>query len=119
MNQDQAAEVYYEGLYRFAFSLSKCASDASDAADLVQQTFLAWMKHRDGINDLSKVKSWLFTTLYREFLRGLRKQQRMKYLEDEEIENASPDLTEHAGRKLDGAWPWRLCREFPIRIGQP
>ncbi len=66
-------KAHYPGLYRFA--LSMCRSDAT-ARDLVQQTFLQWARHGRDLKDSTKVKSWLFTTLYREWLRvsvGYRK----------------------------------------------
>jgi RNA polymerase sigma factor (sigma-70 family) len=56
-------------LCRFAFSLAK---NERDAADLTQQTFLALAKHQKQIRELGKVKTWLFTTLRREFLSNVR-----------------------------------------------
>lgn len=65
-------------MYRFAYSLSKSPHEASD---LTQQTFLIFGKKEHTIKNSSKIKSWLFTTLYREFLSQRRKVARLSYLD--------------------------------------
>jgi RNA polymerase sigma factor (sigma-70 family) len=88
----QLVDAYYAALYRFAVSLTK---NSSDAGDLVQQTFFIWAKKGEQLRDSSKVKSWLFTTLYREFLRGRRRAGQMTALEDlpaAEAEPAAPGI---------------------------
>ena len=62
--------TYYQPLYKFAYSLTKTPDDA---ADLTQQTFLIWAEKGHTLRESSKVKSWLFTSLYREFLRIYRR----------------------------------------------
>jgi RNA polymerase sigma-70 factor, ECF subfamily len=61
----------YSPLYRFAFALTR---NESQAGDLTQETFLILAKQQAQVRDVTKIKSWLFTTLRREFLRGLRSQ---------------------------------------------
>jgi|TARA_B110000037_G_scaffold29139_1_gene34791 RNA polymerase sigma-70 factor (ECF subfamily) len=78
---------YYENLFRFAFSLAK---NESDARDLVQETFLIWAKKGDALRDKSKVKSWLFTTLYRQFLRIRRRGVRQADIEPDDFERELP-----------------------------
>jgi RNA polymerase sigma factor (sigma-70 family) len=75
----QLVDAHYGPLYRFALSLAR---NGSDAGDLVQQTFFIWATKGHGLRELSKAKSWLFTTLYREFLRGRRRDSRSSSLED-------------------------------------
>jgi len=75
----QLVDAQYAPLYRFALSLAR---NGSDAGDLVQQTFFIWATKGHGLRELSKAKSWLFTTLYREFLRGRRRDARSSSLED-------------------------------------
>ncbi|MCC5790269.1 MAG: RNA polymerase sigma factor [Opitutales bacterium] len=80
-------DEYYEPLYRFAFSLAKTPEDA---ADLTQQTFATWAKKQHQIRDRKKVKSWLFTTLYRDFLGQKQKKQRL-VMEEPELPDRLPD----------------------------
>lgn len=82
----QLVDAHYQGLYRFAQSL--CRRDGL-AEDLVQQTFLQWARKGHMLRDLDKVKTWLFTTLYREWLAIKRREQRHEHVEFE------PDL--HGG----------------------
>ena len=80
-------------LYRFALSL---AGTESNACDLVQETFYKWATKGDQLRDLHMAKSWLFTTLHREFLRTLR--HRDRYCDEDvstmeaELPAVSPDI---------------------------
>jgi len=75
----QLVDAHYTPLYRFALSLAK---NSADAGDLVQQTFFIWATKGHGLREAAKAKSWLFTTLYREFLRARRREARATSLED-------------------------------------
>ena len=77
----------YAPLYRFALSLSK---SEADAADLTQQTFFLWASKGGQLRDRSKAKSWLFTTLYREFLSRRRHEVRFPNVE---LDDAREDET--------------------------
>ena len=74
-------QEYYMPLYRFGLSLSR---KESDAFDLTQQTFLTWASKGHQLRDASKVKTWLFTTLYREFLTRKRQSDRFVEVESDE-----------------------------------
>jgi RNA polymerase sigma factor (sigma-70 family) len=91
--------TYYQPLYKFAWSLSK---SESDAADLTQQTFLIWAEKGHMLRDPSKVKSWLFTSLYREFLRLNRRGKKVTGIDQEILETRhDPDLVSSV-RQLEG-----------------
>ena len=75
----QLVDAHYTPLFRFALSLTK---NPADAGDLTQQTFFIWAKQGHALREEGKAKSWLFTTLYREFLRIRRRGERMTALED-------------------------------------
>lgn len=70
---ESVVEGHYADMYRFAMSLAR---DPHDAADLTQQAFVVYAEKGHQIRETGRVKHWLFTTLYREFLRmrkrGLR-----------------------------------------------
>lgn len=75
----QLVDAHYAALYRFALSLAR---READACDLVQQTFYIWATKGEALREAAKAKSWLFTTLYREFLRGRRRDSRATSIED-------------------------------------
>ena len=56
---------FYEGLYAFGYSLTE---NQDDAPELTQETFYRLLTRGAMVRDPSKIKSWLFTTLYRVFL---------------------------------------------------
>ncbi len=78
---------HYAQLYQFAFSLAR---NEADACDLTQQTFSIWAAKGHQLHDKSKVKTWLFTTLYREFLGARRRQTRFPQVELESVTEALP-----------------------------
>lgn len=77
---EELVEQHYAPLYRFGLSLTR---SESDAGDLVQQTFYTWAKKGHQLRDRSKVKTWLFTTLYRDFLAKKRYSDRFVDTEDD------------------------------------
>jgi RNA polymerase sigma-70 factor (ECF subfamily) len=96
---EKLVEDFYQPLYRFALSLSR---QESDAADLTQQTFFLWASKGHQLRDASKVKTWLFTSLYREFLG--RKRQQDRFVEAESSAEAIALQTVPASivNQLDG-----------------
>ena len=72
----ELVDAHYAALYRFALNLSK---NESDAADLTQQAFYSLAAKGHQLRDGSKVKSWLFTTLYRDFIGSRRHSARFPH----------------------------------------
>jgi RNA polymerase sigma-70 factor (ECF subfamily) len=83
---ESLARRYYRDLYYFAFSL---AGSEAEASDLVQETFYIWASKGDQLRDFARAKSWLFTTLHREFLQIRRRNGRFPV---QNIEEADPEL---------------------------
>ena len=91
---------HYEPLYQFAFSLTR---DESDACDLTQQTFCIWAAKGHQLRDVTKVKTWLFTTLHREFLGSRRRQTRFPHIELEHAAAELPVVSPASVNRLDAA----------------
>ena len=91
---------YYEPLYQFAFSLTR---DEADSCDLVQQAFCIWANKGHQLRDTTKVKTWLFTTLHREFLSVCRKRTRFPHVELENAADELPVVSPPSANRLDTA----------------
>src|SRR5580765_5672377 len=97
---EQIVSQHYESLYRFAFSLTRAEADA---CDLTQQTFYIWATKGHQLQDRSKVKSWLFTTLHREFLNGRKRSVRFPHVELDDAVEDVPTVAPDVVNSLDGA----------------
>lgn len=86
----QLVDAHYQALYRFAMSLTK---NPDNASDLVQQTFCIWAKKGHQLRERSRAKTWLFTTLHREFLALARKSKRF----------SDQELTDEAAGRLESS----------------
>ena len=84
---EELVSRHYVPLYQFALSLSRAEEDA---CDLTQQTFYIWAKKGNQLRDKSKVKTWLFTTLHREFLGARRRQKKFQHIEIEFVGEELP-----------------------------
>jgi RNA polymerase sigma-70 factor (ECF subfamily) len=96
----ELVDAHYQALFRFGMSLTR---DIGRASDLVQETFCIWAAKNEQLRDRSKAKTWLFTTLHREFLSQRRKASRFS---DEPLDEASAEAMvapeDDAERQMDG-----------------
>jgi RNA polymerase sigma-70 factor (ECF subfamily) len=90
---------HYAPLYRFAMSLTK---SEAEACDLVQDTFVAWAKKGHQLQDRTKAKGWLFTTLHRRFLEAQRRVVRFPQVELTEADHELPEVEPELVARLDG-----------------
>jgi RNA polymerase sigma-70 factor (ECF subfamily) len=98
---ENLVNAHYEPLYRFALSLAR---SEADAGDLVQQTFYRWAAKGDQLRDSSKAKSWLFTTLHREFLGRRRHEDKFPKVEISLVEESElTAISPSAEKQIDGA----------------
>ncbi len=103
---------YYEPLYKFAISLAR---SEGEACDLTQQTFYVWAAKGHQLRDQTKVKTWLFTTLHRQFLESRRRQTRFPHQELGEVEFELPGVPPSFGNRLDGAEVLRALGQVDAR----
>jgi RNA polymerase sigma-70 factor (ECF subfamily) len=108
--------TYYQPLYKFAWSLTK---SGEDAGDLVQQAFLIWAQKGHTLRDASKVKSWLFTSLYREFLRQNRRARTVTAIDQEILESRHDPALTSSVRQLEGTEALEALHELDPVYREP
>ncbi len=116
IDPEELVGTYYAPLYRFGLSLSR---HESDAADLVQQTFLAWATKGHQLRDKSKVKTWLFTTLYRDFLAKKRYAGRFVATDDDANFEEPPHVAPSVVDALDAATVLKALHALDDRYRAP
>ena len=112
----ELVDAHYQALYRFAYSLAK---NPDCAADLVQQTYCIWAQKGHQLQDRTKAKTWLFTTLYREHLATARRGNRYADSSIEDIEYQLPAHEEDHSRKLDAKRALHLLGELDETFRAP
>jgi RNA polymerase sigma-70 factor (ECF subfamily) len=88
---EDAVVNFYEGIYAFGYSLS---GNEDDASELTQETFYRLLTKGAMVRDSSKVKSWLFTTLYRIFLGWEHRRALLPHFEISGVENEISPVTQ-------------------------
>lgn len=97
---DHVVTEHYAMLYRFALSLTR---HEAESLDLTQQTFYLWATKGGQLRDAAKLKSWLCTTLYREFLGDRRHAQRFPQVDISLVEAELPPMETETVAKMDAA----------------
>ena len=97
---EKVVNAHYESLYRFAISL---AQHDADAGDLTQETFAQLARKAHQVQDKAKLKSWLFTTLYRAFVDSKRWKTRHPHVEVEASDHELPVSQPEAADRIDAA----------------
>ncbi len=95
---EQIARSYYETMYRFALALSR---NPEDARELTQETFSRLAEKGSQLRDHSKVKPWLYTTLYRTFAKWKRREQRHPLVDIDSVEQELPAIAPTALEQID------------------
>jgi len=109
---EQAVALYQEDLHRFAISLTY---NPDDARDLTQESYCRFLTKSGQLRDYMKVKSWLFTTLYRVFPGWKRREKRFPHFDLATVEHENPMLTPEIVNKIDGD----VVMEALLEIDEP
>jgi RNA polymerase sigma-70 factor, ECF subfamily len=107
---EQVVSECYEPLYRFAFSLARTEADAGD---LTQQAFYILATKAHQLRDRSKIKSWLFTILHRQFLNGFKKAMRFQHCEVSETNEELLAVLPECVDKFDAAQVLEFLGQVP------
>jgi RNA polymerase sigma-70 factor, ECF subfamily len=99
LDYEKIVALYHRDLYRFAYSL---AGNADDASELTQETYYRLLSNAGQLRDPTKIKAWLFTTLYRVFLGQKHHSTRFPHLTISSVEHELPALTPEIVNEIDG-----------------
>ena len=92
-------EDHYKPAYRFAYSL---CGNHHDACDITQQAFYHAQTKLHQLRDTKKMKQWLFSILYREFLSLRRRDTTHPQTSLEFSESELPHISVDHAASLDG-----------------
>jgi RNA polymerase sigma-70 factor (ECF subfamily) len=81
---DFLMDSYYKKLCGYAYTLSH---DHRAAEDIVQNVFVEIWSHRSNINSLFSIKSYLYKSVYNEFINQYRKNKPVFFLEKKYFES--------------------------------
>jgi RNA polymerase sigma-70 factor, ECF subfamily len=96
---ESEALPFIDDVYRFALSLTR---DASDADDIVQETFLRAYRSWHTFQPGSDARRWLFTITRNVFLRSRERERRHVDIEDGDVE-AMTTFATHGQMVRDGS----------------
>jgi RNA polymerase sigma factor (sigma-70 family) len=106
---ENLVKLYYGDLYRFGLSLT---GSEADAADLTQETFYIWANKGHQLQKAASVKSWLFTTLHREFLKTCRRRNRFPSESIDERSSGLPNVAANCAERADSQTLLRTLDEI-------
>jgi RNA polymerase sigma-70 factor (ECF subfamily) len=105
---EKIVNACYAPLYRFAFSLAR---STADAADLTQEAFQRLASAKSALRDISKARSWLFTTVYRAFLQSRRHDTQFPNIEL--VDGVAPACVPDLETSLDSASAMAALMNLP------
>lgn len=113
---NEIVRLWYDPLYRFAYSL---CHNPDDALDLTQDAFQKLARKSDSIRDGNKIKSWLFSVLHREFIDIYRHERRFPKTSLELVTLPQDPDAASPGEGLDAAEALRCLQQLDPRFRAP
>ena len=113
---EKLVNLYYRELYRFGLSLT---GNEADACDLTQETFYTWATKGHQLKNPEKVKTWLFTTLHRQFLQICRRRGRFAHESLDETAENLPCLSIDMVNRIDGQTMINLLGQVDVTYRAP
>jgi len=107
---------WYDPLYRFAWSLCR---DENNALDLTQNAFFKLTKNAPSLRDPAKAKSWLFSTLHRDFVDQYRHKRRFPSQSIESISEPQSASGASAQMRIDAQALMRALDELDEKFRAP
>ena len=97
---ERLVDAYYGPIYHFALSLTH---DEAEASDMTQEVFCIWAAKGHQLRDGSKARTWLFTTLHREFLKTRHRERLGPHCDLDELGMELPAAEPAVADRIDGA----------------
>jgi len=107
---------WYDPLYRFALSLCR---NEDNALDLTQNAFFKLVKNAENLRDPAKAKSWLFSTLHREFIDQYRRNRRFHSQSVESVSEAKAPTGQSTENRIDAEWLMHALAELDEKFRAP
>ena len=90
-------DTFYQQMCVYAYGLTR---DYDQAEDIVQNVFLRVWRKRDQLNNVHSIKSFLYKSVYHEFIDQYRKHKQVFALEKKHFEALS-DFVEHENEDME------------------
>ncbi len=109
-------KAWYAPLYRFAYSLCR---NREDALDRTQNAFQKLAQSASSIRDQSKIKSWLFSVLHREFIDDYRHHKRFPKSSLELMDDPQDDNPSENDKRIDSAKALHCLQQLETKFRAP
>jgi RNA polymerase sigma-70 factor (ECF subfamily) len=115
-NVEELVPLYYAALYRYAFRLTGCGSEAED---LTQETFCSAQAKGGQLRDPTKVRSWLFSILRNAYLHRRRAGRRANQVSLDDLDRLGGLASPPAPERIEEEGLQAVLDELPEEFRSP